>query len=110
MQAEQVDLSQLLWWKLPPKERSTCAKLIARVLCNKQDCVAYARAFKEVFSWVIKTYPEFKNGKSLQVISVHFDNAQAKGLNDVLGEENSKRVYVDVTFTGRYAFTWFVNQ
>ena len=54
--------------------------------------MAYARAFKEVFSCVTKKYPEFKNGKSLEVILVDFDDAQAKGLKEVLGEENSERV------------------
>ena len=61
-------------------EKTLLYNAFGRVLCNRQDSLAYATAFKEMFSHVTSQFPGFKNGEKLDVILVDFDDAEAKGL------------------------------
>ena len=60
--------------------------------CNRQDYLAYATAFKGMFSHVTSQFPGFKNGEKLDVILVDFDDAEAKGLKESMGNEQAERV------------------
>ena len=45
-------------------EKTLLYNAVGRVLCNKQDKVAYGKAFKEIFAYVTSKFPDFKDGES----------------------------------------------
>ncbi len=65
---------------------------VARVLCNKQDGKAYGTAFGKIFETVTATNPEFKCGGRLELILVDFDDSEANGLKQVIGEEKASQI------------------
>ena len=74
---------------------------VGRVLYNRQDSLACATAFKEMFSHVTRQFPGFKNGEKLDVILIDFDDAEAKGLKEAMGNELTERVCEDVMSIGQ---------
>jgi hypothetical protein len=65
---------------------------VAWVLCDKQDGESYATSFYEIFKYVIKNHPNFKNGKALKQIMVDFDDAEYNGFVEVLGKDIAEAV------------------
>ena len=72
-------------------EKTLLYNAVGRVLCNRQDSLAYATAFKEMFSHVTSQFPGFKYGEKLDVILVDFDDAEAKGLKEAMGKLKNKQ-------------------
>lgn len=66
--------------------------MVARVRMNKLDAAAYTSAFQAIFNCVKKNCPGFGVGKTLKCIVADWSDAQIRGLQGAIGEEQADKM------------------
>ena len=74
---------------------------------NKLDAAAYASAFQAIFGCVKKSYPHFGVGKTLKGIVTDWSDAQLRGLQSAIGEEEASKLVKGCQVKLHYHWTKF---